>query len=309
MEPEDTIAFNLPSPIMEIKSEILDTKNIALFVKREDLIHPWLSGNKYRKLKYNILKAKSNDKTTFVTFGGAFSNHIVATAGAGKLYGLKTLSIIRGEIDEDNPTLSFCREMGMQLIPVSRQAYRNKESSEEIKNIIQRFPDVYLVPEGGTNTLALQGVSEMLSEIYAQMQAIPIAIVLPCGTGGTAAGMLINPDLKSRVLAFSSLKSNHLYDEIINLANGKNQEFLTVINDYHFGGYGDWDNTLLDFISQFEIEHNIPLDHVYNGKAMYGLLDMIKNDYFNPGTSICYIHTGGLQGRAGLEYIKSKRKR
>ena len=309
MEPEDTIAFNLPSPIMEIKSEILDTKNIALFVKREDLIHPWLSGNKYRKLKYNILKAKSNDKTTFVTFGGAFSNHIVATAGAGKLYGLKTLSIIRGEIDEDNPTLSFCREMGMQLIPVSRQAYRNKESSEEIKNIIQRFPDVYLVPEGGTNTLALQGVSEMLSEIYAQMQAIPIAIVLPCGTGGTAAGMLINPDLKSRVLAFSSLKSNHLYDEIINLANGKNQEFLTVINDYHFGGYGDWDNTLLDFISQFEIEHNIPLDHVYNGKTMYGLLDMIKNDYFNPGTSICYIHTGGLQGRAGLEYIKSKRKR
>lgn len=301
------LAFSLPSPITEIKSELLEDKRVQLYIKREDQIHPWLSGNKYRKLKYNILKAGSEGKSTFITFGGAFSNHLYAMAGAGKLFGLKTIGIVRGEIDENNPTLRFCKKMGMSLFPVSRKEYRRKESSDEIKEIISQYPESCIIPEGGTNELALKGVSEMLDEMYQQMTYVPDIIALSCGTGGTTAGILSHLQLGSRVLAFSSLKSDHLYKEILTLAGNKNNALLSVQTDYHFDGYGHWDDTLLDFIAEFENNHQIPLDHVYNGKAMYGLFDMIKKDQFSRGTSICFIHTGGLQGKYGLEYIQGKR--
>lgn len=298
----------LPSPIAEITDPIIAAKGISLFVKREDLIHPWLSGNKYRKLKYNIIHAKESGFKGILTFGGAFSNHIYAVAGAGALFGLKTIGIIRGEIDEKNPTIIFCRERGMQLFSVSRQAYKLKEASEEIHRIVQFFPDYFLVPEGGSNDLALQGVNEMVSELYAQMPKAPDVIALACGTGGTTAGILSHSNLESDVLAFSSLKSQHLQHEIISMANGSNKEKLKVVTDYHFGGYGDWSSSLLDFIDQFEAHHQIPVDHVYNGKAVFGLIDLIRSNAFKAGTMICYIHTGGLQGKEGLKYRIEKGK-
>jgi 1-aminocyclopropane-1-carboxylate deaminase len=265
------LILNLPSPITEIKSELLEAKKIQLYIKREDQIHPWLSGNKYRKLKYNLRKVQSEGKSEILTFGGAFSNHIYATAGAGKLYGLNTIGIIRGEIDEDNPTIRFCRQMGMHLTPVSRHDYRLKEASPKVSAILEEYKDAYIVPEGGTNQLALAGVGEMVTELYSQMQSVPETIVLPCGTGGTAAGILVHPELKSNVLAISSLKSGHLYDEILLLSQQVNKHMLTVNTDYHFGGYGKWDQSLLDFMVQFESDYLIPLDHVYNGKALFGL--------------------------------------
>lgn len=272
-------------------------------MKREDLIHPWLSGNKYRKLKYNILEAKAHEKNTMVTFGGAFSNHLYATAGAGSLFGFKSIGIVRGEIDLKNPTLKFCRDRGMELIPVTRSEYRKKYESEAIEDIIRSYKDVFVVPEGGTNELALKGVSELLPELKLQMTIDPDFFVLPCGTGGTTAGLLLSENLNSHVLSFSALNSRHLYNDILSLTAHKNESALTVNADYHFGGYAKWTSELLSFIKDFELKTGIELDHVYNGKAMYGLLDLINRDYFERGAIICYIHSGGLQGKEALNYI------
>ncbi len=296
----------LPSPIQEVDFPLLKNKNIRLWIKRDDLIHPWVSGNKYRKLKYNLKSAIENKCKTIVTFGGAFSNHLHATAGACALLGLKSVGIVRGEIDLNNPTIKFCIERGMNLIPVSRAAYRLKENSQEIMELIQKYPDCYMVPEGGTNQLALRGASEIVDEIKIQWSEMPEIISLACGTGGTTAGILSANLLNSKVIAFSALKSSHLESEIKQLSDFKNADKLSVQTDFHFGGYAKWNTELIDFIYDFEKQTDIPLDHVYNGKAMFGLFKLILSDYFEPGSTICYIHTGGLQGKDGLKYMTGK---
>jgi 1-aminocyclopropane-1-carboxylate deaminase len=296
----------LPSPIQEVYFTLLKNKNIRLWIKRDDLIHPWLSGNKYRKLKYNLKSAIENNRKTIVTFGGAFSNHLHATAGACSLLGLQSVGIVRGEIDEGNPTLKFCTDRGMNLIPVSRSAYRLKENSQEIMELIQNYPDCFMVPEGGANHLALRGVSEIVDEIKIQLSEMPEYFTLACGTGGTTAGILSANILNSKVIAFSALKSSHLESEIKQFSDFKNAEKLSVNTDFHFGGYAKWNTELIDFIYDFEKQANIPLDHVYNGKAMFGLFKLILSDYFEPGSTICYIHTGGLQGKDGLKYMTGK---
>jgi 1-aminocyclopropane-1-carboxylate deaminase len=296
----------VPSPIQEVDFPLLKNKNIRLWIKRDDLIHPWVSGNKYRKLKYNLKSAIENKCKTIVTFGGAFSNHLHATAGACALLGLKSVGIVRGEIDLNNPTIKFCIERGMNLIPVSRAAYRLKENSQEIMELIQKYPDCYMVPEGGTNQLALRGASEIVDEIKIQWSEMPEIISLACGTGGTTAGILSANLLNSKVIAFSALKSSHLESEIKQLSDFKNADKLSVQTDFHFGGYAKWNTELIDFIYDFEKQTDIPLDHVYNGKAMFGLFKLILADYFEPGSTICYIHTGGLQGKDGLKYMAGK---
>lgn len=296
----------LPSPIQEVDFPLLKNKNIRLWIKRDDLIHPWVSGNKYRKLKYNLKSAIENKCKAIVTFGGAFSNHLHATAGACALLGLKSVGIVRGEIDLNNPTIKFCIERGMNLIPVSRAAYRLKENSQEIMELIQKYPDCYMVPEGGTNQLALRGASEIVDEIKIQWSEMPEIISLACGTGGTTAGILSANLLNSKVIAFSALKSSHLESEIKQLSDFKNADKLSVQTDFHFGGYAKWNTELIDFIYDFEKQTDIPLDHVYNGKAMFGLFKLILADYFEPGSTICYIHTGGLQGKDGLKYMAGK---
>ncbi|MBP6235499.1 MAG: 1-aminocyclopropane-1-carboxylate deaminase/D-cysteine desulfhydrase [Saprospiraceae bacterium] len=296
----------VPSPIQEVDFPLLKNKNIRLWIKRDDLIHPWVSGNKYRKLKYNLKSAIENNSKTIVTFGGAFSNHLHATSGACALLGLKSVGIVRGEIDLNNPTIKFCIERGMNLIPVSRAAYRLKENSQEIMELIQKYPDCYMVPEGGTNQLALRGASEIVDEIKIQWNEMPEIISLACGTGGTTAGILSANTLNSKVIAFSALKTSHLESEIKQLSDFKNADKLSVQTDFHFGGYAKWNPELIDFIHDFEKQTDIPLDHVYNGKAMFGLFKLILADYFEPGSTICYIHTGGLQGKDGLKYMTGK---
>jgi len=296
----------VPSPIQEVDFPLLKNKNIRLWIKRDDLIHPWVSGNKYRKLKYNLKSAIENKCKAIVTFGGAFSNHLHATAGADALLGLKSVGIVRGEIDLNNPTIKFCIERGMNLIPVSRAVYRLKENSQEIMELIQKYPDCYMVPEGGTNQLALRGASEIVDEIKIQWSEMPEIISLACGTGGTTAGILSANLLNSKVIAFSALKSSHLESEIKQLSDFKNADKLSVQTDFHFGGYAKWNTELIDFIYDFEKQTDIPLDHVYNGKAMFGLFKLILADYFEPGSTICYIHTGGLQGKDGLKYMAGK---
>lgn len=279
--------------------------NIKLTVKREDLLHPHISGNKFRKLKYNILEAQKQRSSAVLTFGGAFSNHIAATAAAGKEYGFATIGVIRGEelVDKigDNPTLSFARDCGMVFKFVSRESYRNKTEAAFIKNLKAEFGDFYLVPEGGTNALAVKGCEEILTPEDSVFTHIACAV----GTGGTISGIIRSAGEHQRVLGFPALKDAGLLDDICKFAPLGNWE---LAEDYHFGGYGKINEELILFINDFLDKTGIPLDPVYTGKLFFGVIDLIYKGYFPEGSDILLIHTGGLQGIGGMnrELLRKK---
>ena len=280
-----------------VKLPILAEKGITLFVKREDTIHPRISGNKFRKLKYNIIAAKSKGINTLLTFGGAYSNHIAATAHAGKEQGFMTIGIVRGEELEDkwmeNPTLKLAAENGMYLKFVSREVYRRKETTDFLKRLKEEFGDFYLLPEGGTNALAVKGCEEILGADDKDFDVI----CCPVGTGGTLAGIANSARHEQWVLGFPALKGDFLKEDIRKFALKENWELQP---DYHFSGYAKVTAELIHFINDFREKTHIPLDSVYTGKTVYGILDLVKKDHFRPRTKILAIHTGGLQGIAGM---------
>lgn len=266
-------------------------------IRREDLIHPFISGNKFRKLKYNLIQAKAENHDTILTFGGAFSNHIAATAFAGREYGFKTIGIIRGEELEskinENPTLQFAQECGMQFKFVSRETYRHKTEAAFIENLKYEFGNFYLVPEGGTNEFAVQGCQEILSPKDAEYDFVCCAV----GTGGTISGIINSSLPHQKVLGFPALKADFLNDEICKFVQNKNWE---LIPDYHFGGYAKVNPELITFINTFYSDHQIPLDPIYTGKMVCGVMDLINKNYFPQHSKILLIHTGGIQGIAGM---------
>lgn len=287
--------------MIEVKNQLILKKNtIDVFVKREDLIHPFVSGNKYRKLKYNLLKAKEDGHSVLLTFGGAFSNHIAAVAFAGKENNFKTIGIIRGDelrekIDE-NPTLKFAQENGMQFEFVSRAQYSDKQNPEFEKELKNKFGNFYLIPEGGTNELAVKGCEEILVLEDAQFDYICCAV----GTGGTISGISNAALPHQKVLGFPALKGDFLKKEIRKFASNENWE---LIADYHFGGYGKVNLELIEFINNFYQDNNVPLDPVYTGKLVFGVLDLIEKNYFPDNSKILIIHTGGLQGIQGMNTV------
>ncbi len=288
----------------EVFLPILSKKQISLTIKREDLIHPLISGNKFRKLTYNLIEAKKQGFNTILTFGGAYSNHIAATAYAGKLHGFKTIGIIRGEELskkwEANPTLQLASEHGMQLKFISRDDYREKENPSYLKELQREFGDFYTLPEGGTNALAVKGCEEILTPRDADFDVICCAV----GTGGTLAG-IVNSSLENQhILGFPALKGSFLTEDIRNFARKDNWE---LVEDYHFGGYAKVTAELIDFINDFKKQTRIPLDPIYTGKMVFGILDLIEKDYFLPRTKILAIHTGGLQGIAGMNILLKKK--
>lgn len=291
--------------VLNQKLHIQFPNNISVTIKREDLIHPIVSGNKYRKLKYNLLQAKNENKETLLTFGGAFSNHIAAVAFAGKENGFKVIGIIRGDELRDkiteNPTLKFAQECGMQFEFVSREAYRHKTDSSFLDDLKQKFGDFYLVPEGGTNDLAIKGCQEILTDEDSQFDYVCCAV----GTGGTISGIINSALPHQKVLGFPALKGDFLKDEIRIFAKNENWDLIT---DYHFGGYGKVNLELIDFINCFSIENQILLDPVYTGKMVFGVIDMIQKDYFPAHSNILLIHTGGIQGIQGMN-VKLKNKK
>lgn len=301
-------AFLLPSPLERVYVEEADLASLEFYIKRDDLIHPWLSGNKYRKLKYNLQKIKTEGIGTLITFGGPFSNHLYAAAGACALMDIKGVGIVRGEVDAQNPTLRFCFEHGMDIFGTSRDDYRLKEKSKILATVATGYPDYTVLPEGGTNELAMPGCMEMVGEIRSQLGRSPDYIVLSAGTGGTAAGILMALPPESRLIVFPALKTDHMYDEILKLSAYKNRGRVSVISDFHFGGYAKVTDELLDFITLFWNKTGVPLEHIYTAKAMYGLLNLTRQGFFKPGSTIVFVHTGGLQGLAGLEYLTNKRK-
>lgn len=278
--------------------------NSSLFMRREDLLHPFVSGNKLRKLKYNILAAKQQGKTTLLTFGGAFSNHIAATAAAGEELGMATIGVIRGEeicdkIDE-NPTLSFAKNCGMHLHFVSREIYKNKESAEFLASLKENFNDFYLLPEGGTNKMAVQGCMEILEDGDSIYDTICVSV----GTGGTIAGLIKASENNQKVLGFSALKGTFQKAEIGRYTSKTNFE---ITDSYCFGGYGKIDIDLIRFINKFHQNTKIPLDPVYTGKMMFGIVDLLKKGYFKENSRIFAIHTGGLQGVAGMNKLLQRK--
>jgi len=296
--------MNIPveAPLQEIVDSVLEDKGLRLFVKREDLLHAKISGNKWRKLFYNLQYAKMNELSTIVTFGGAYSNHIAATAAAGNEFGFKTIGFIRGEEHPTlNPTLQYAKDCGMEFCYVDRAAYREKDSVKFQDEYFSDIQNYYLIPEGGTNELAVKGCQEILGDITIDFDVVCCA----CGTGGTISGIINSLEKHQKAIGFPALKGAGFLKDDIGVYVRNSQWELKL--DYHFGGYAKVNSRLIEFINNFKEKHQIPLDPIYTGKMMYGLWDLVEKDYFRRGSSIVAIHTGGLQGIEGMnERLKNK---
>jgi len=305
------------SPLQKLHGSLLDKANVELYVKRDDLIHPQFGGNKWRKLKYNLIHARENHFDTLLTFGGAWSNHIYATAAAGKHFGFNTIGLIRGEPHSPlNATLSFARKCGMQLHYVDRVRYRLKNEAAFLNDIKQQFGNVYILPEGGSNTLALEGCKEIVQEISSELSKPFDVICCASGTGATLAGLALAietekntlqlPTVEQRAIGFSALKGGEfLVTEINNFLASRNTD-LSINNwhietGFHFGGYAKINDELMHFMQEFQSRYNIALDAVYTAKMFYGLFELIKSGTFKPGTVIVAVHSGGLQGNKGFD--------
>ncbi len=285
-----------PTLIQELHDPLWSDKQIRLLIKRDDLIHPEISGNKWRKLKYNLIAAKEQNKDTLLTFGGAYSNHIYALAKAGEEYGFKTIGFIRGEEHVSlNPTLQSAKDWGMEFHYVNRSQYRNKSDEEFLSELKIQYPTAYIVPEGGTNEHALKGCTEMVDEIDIDFDVIACA----CGTGGTISGIIQGLNENQQALGIPVLKGAAFLIEEIKELTGTNENW-ELNPDYHFGGYARINDELLDFIRGFYEQHQILLDPVYTGKLLFAIFDLIRKDCFTPGSTIVAIHTGGLQGWNGF---------
>ncbi len=294
----------MPSAYHPVKLPILFEKKITLTVKRDDLLNRHISGNKLRKLKYNILHAKELGHDTILTFGGAYSNHIAATAFAGNAYHFKTIGVIRGDELaknwESNPTLKLAGELGMQFKFITREAYRKKDDQALIDGLKTEFGRFYWLPEGGTNALAIKGCQEIVSDCDYDFDIICCAV----GTGGTIAGIINGSHTRQTVLGFPVLKGDFSKEDIRKFADKENWKLQ---NGYHFGGYAKVSGELINFMNDFHEKTQIPLDPIYTGKMLYGIMHMIENDHFKSDTKILAIHTGGLQGIQGMNQLLKKR--
>lgn len=284
----DHIAFPTPYQTLDLPFPV------QLTVKRLDLIHPQISGNKFFKLKYNLLEAKQQNLNQVLTFGGAYSNHIAATAYAAHYFGFQSIGVIRGEElakQAFNPTLQTAQDFGMQLHFLSRAEYRLRHELEYLQQLKQRYPNTWIIPEGGTNQLAIQGTKEILSaDDRENYDVIGCAV----GTGGTIAGIIESSSDQQHILGFSALKGDFLKHDIQQWTNKTN---WSLTDKYCCGGYAKTNSELLQFMQQFEQQYAVPLEQIYTAKMMMGLFDLIQQGNFPVNTRILAIHTGGLQGR------------
>jgi 1-aminocyclopropane-1-carboxylate deaminase len=285
------------TPIQELNSDFLEKAGIRVLIKREDLNHHDVSGNKWWKLKYNLAEATRKNHHTLLTFGGRYSNHICATAAAAKESGFKSIGIIRGEERTPlNATLISAEASGMKLHFISRENYRRK-NDEAVEGYFEKeFGEFYLIPEGGTNALAVKGCEEFGQRLAAEKFD---QLCLPIGTGGTMAGIVLGLKGKKIVTGFSVLKGGEfLKEEIEKLLGNCLPEGTTrwaIETSYHFGGYAKTTRKLSDFIASFHTDYNIPLEHVYTAKMMFGIFDQIAHNKYARGTTILAIHTGGIR--------------
>ena len=288
-------------PIVEIPIE----SKVRLFIKREDLTHPEISGNKYWKMFYNVKKylEKEVSERKIITFGGAFSNHIAAAAALGNEFGIKTLGVIRGNELEDswqeNPTLFSAHQNGMSFRFVTRETYRYKEKM--MKELQEEFPESLVVPEGGTNENAVEGIQYMLTDETNDFDYICSAV----GTGGTVSGLSKFAQPHQKIIGFKAVKDNSLENRIKNLS--KKDNFILI--DASDGGFGKITDETVRFINEFSQYFGIVLEPVYTGKMLRKIFEMIEDDYFPANSKILAFHTGGLQGIVGANEMLKKKNR
>lgn len=282
-----------PTPIQEIHDTLFDKASVQILIKREDLNHPYVSGNKWWKLKYNLEEAKRQNKKILLTFGGAYSNHIYATAAAAQELNFESIGIIRGEETLPlNSTLQFAKEQGMLIHYVSRDAYRKKSEPEFIQHLRNQFGDFYLIPEGGTNELAAKGAEEFAQTLGTDFDYVCCAV----GTGGTMAGLIRGIDREKEILGFSVLKGGEFLKNEIGKFLHEPYENWLINTSYHHGGYAKTTEPLLTFMKDFTAKNGIQLDPVYTGKLLWGVMEEIKSGRFKKGSRVLILHSGGLQG-------------
>ncbi len=287
--------LNLPSPVQEVHNPHYLEKGVRVFVKRDDLIHPLISGNKWRKLKFILSKAQREAKNHLVTFGGAYSNHLLACAAAANYNGLPCTGIVRGE-DVKNEILYKCTALGMKLIFVDRESYRYKHRIFE--DLFGKDDQAYFIDEGGASEQAVEGCEEIVNELVSTFDHILCA----AGTGSTAAGILAaikKQKLSTRLQVIPVLKDGDFLKQAIEKYTAPDASF-ELHQNYHFGGYAKYNDQLLDFIIDYYKQHHILLDQVYTAKLVFGLDDLIRSDFFKPGEQLLWIHTGGKTGLLGI---------
>lgn len=292
------IKLNLNFNIEWLNAPILDDANVKLGLLRLDQIHPIVSGNKWFKLRYYLTKVIEQNKEGIITFGGAYSNHLVATAAACAYYNIPAIGLVRGLEGEEKPsdTLLHCKKLGMQLAFLSRADYSLKEEPAFIQELSSRYPNHEIIPEGGYGQLGISGAATI-------HEFLPIDIdfiVTPVGSSTTMIGLIEGSKPQQSIVGFTTMKQGNYLEELINSHTGKkNWELIT---DYHFGGFGKQNSKLLNFIKEFKVNHDIELDFVYTAKMMYGVLDKIARGELK-NCSICCIHTGGLQGNQSIQHL------
>lgn len=288
------------APVVHIHDPLLQAYGVQLAIKREDMLHPVVSGNKWRKLKYNLLEASEQGYKSLLSFGGAYSNHIHALASVGKALDFTTIGVIRGEsFVEANPSLADALRFGMQLYFVDRQTYRRRNDTDYTDRLQQRFGPCYLLPEGGSTPLAVKGVAELWQEVKEPFDYVALA----AGTGATAAGVIQGAPADTEVRVFAVLKGGgFLRHEIEVYLNGMDSTARwQLYENFHGGGYARLTPRLVAFMDRFEALHAIPLDPIYTAKMLYGVYAQIRSGEIAPGSRVLAIHTGGLQGRRGME--------
>ena len=291
--------------LQPLPEPVATAHGVRLLLWRDDLAHPALPGNKARKLKYNLQAARQQGHTALMTFGGAYSNHIAAVATAGRLHGLRTIGLIRGDEPAAgaalNPTLARAAAEGMVLHYLSRADYLRRAEPDFVAALLARFGPAYALPEGGTNALALPGCAELVAEIRQQTAFDAIAVAV--GTGGTLAGIVTGLRGNEHAVGVAALKNGGFLRDDINAqtqaATGRTYASYALHTDFHLGGYAKYSAELLAFIEAFRQRHGVLLDPIYTGKLLWGVLALIGQGYFRPGSTVVAIHTGGQQAWAG----------
>lgn len=289
------------SPLQAIKHSLFTRHQVKVSIKRDDQIHPIISGNKWRKLRYNLQLAKEKQYQGIISFGGCYSNHLHALAYACQQQQLEALAIVRGESDnQSNYTLSWAKHWGMKLSFVDRNTYRKRQDLAFLNDLQQRYPKHLIIPEGGSNQLALQGVGEVINEL--NQQSSYDSLLVPVGSGGTVAGLVKQDDNQHNIIGIAVLKqSDYLLEEVKRLLkNDSKYHRWSIENNYHGGGYAKFSADDANRILQFSTATGIPFEPIYTGKMLLGFFDLLEKGYFTANQHIILLHTGGLQGIAGL---------
>ena len=293
--------LNIPTKTIKINSNLFDKKEVELFIKRDDLIDKIISGNKWRKLKYNLKYAKEEGYDSVLSFGGDHSNHLHALSYAANQTGFQSIGVVRGEKKSLlTPTLTFCMEQNMQLFYLERSKYRvEKYSKDTLLKLKKKFGSFYMIPEGGNNQLGIKGCQEIIREVTTPFDFL----CCPVGTGCTASGLIQSISKEQKFIGFCAFNKVHEQkNNIIRSFNSKLYDNWELISENHFGGFAKINTNLIKFVRQFYLEYQIELDLIYMGKLFYSLFNLIRRGFFPKKTKILVIHTGGIQGLKGFNF-------